>query len=111
MEVAAFCSNVLEPALDDIKGEFEKLGRTVAIHRSRTTYHLTVGTDRTVEFAYSIKACRKRRRRWLFDYSSETAVEYSSDVDTTYDLRDIRRTSRSKVVARVIGDYRKRLAM
>lgn len=111
LEVAAFCSHVLEPALDDIKGELEKLGRTVAIHRSRTTYHLTVGTDRKVEFAYSIKVCRKRRTRWLFDYSSEVAVEYTSDVDTTYDLRDIRRTSRKKVAALVIGAYRRRLAM
>lgn len=109
MEVAAFCSHVLEPALDEIKAEFEKLGRGVSIHRSRTTYHLTVGTNRTVEFAYSIKACRKRRTRWLFDYSTEVAVEYTSDVDKTYDLRDIRRTNRRKVVAQVVGDYRRRL--
>ena len=109
MEVATFCSQVLEPALDDLKAEFEKLGRAASIHRSRTTYHLTVGTDRMVEFAYSIKACRKRRTRWLFDYSTEVAVEYTSDVDRTYDLRDIRRTSRRKVVAQVIADYRKRL--
>lgn len=107
-EVAAFCADVLEPALEVIRAEFETLGRAVAIHRSRHTYHLTVGTDRTVEFAYAIKACRKRRIRWLFDYSTDVSVEYSSDVDATYDLRDIRRTSRKKIIARVIGDYRRR---
>ena len=29
MEVATFCSQVLEPALDDLKAEFEKLGKSV----------------------------------------------------------------------------------
>ena len=87
----------------------EPLGRSVEIVRLRGVYHLTVRRIRQVEFAYSIRARRKRRIRWLFDYSSETAVEYSPMVDETYDLRDIRRTNRRNVVGHVIGEYQRRL--
>lgn len=106
-EVEAFCSQVLEPALEDIRDELEQLGRTVAIHQTHATYHLTVRNGRTVEFDYSIKACRKRRRRWFYDYASEVAVEYASAVDRTYDLRDIRRINRRKVAAQIIEVYRR----
>ena len=48
LEVEAFCSQVLGPALDDIRGELERLGRAVAIRRLRNVYHLTVTNDRSV---------------------------------------------------------------
>lgn len=108
-EVAAFLSEVLEPALEQIRCELEPLGRTVAIHRSDGTYHLMVRSGHRVEFDYSIKACRKRRSLWLHDYASEVLVEYAPVADRTYDLREIRRTTRGKVARQVLGDYRKRV--
>ena len=108
-EVEAFCTGVLGPALESIRHELEQYGRTVSIERTRNTYHLAVQHGHGLEFDYSIKACRKRRRRWLYDFAGEVAVEYGSAVDLTYGLRDIRRIDRRKIVAHIMGAYRRRL--
>lgn len=107
-EVAAFCAKVVEPALQELQQEWERLGRRVSVCRDATIFRITVWHDRMVEFQYSIAACRRRRHR-RFGYVHPEAMTYSVDVERVYELSDIRRTDRHKFAKQIAAQYRQSL--
>ena len=107
-EVAAFCTKVVAPTLQEMQQEWERLGRKVSIYRDATIFHITVWHDRMVEFQYSFAACRRKPRRSL-DHVHPEATTYLVDVQRVYALSEIRRTDRHKFAKQIAALYRQSL--
>lgn len=108
-EVAAFCSKVVAPTLQDLKQEWERLGRTVSVYREATIFHITVWHDRMVEFQYSVAACRRKRRSRRYAYVHPEATTYSVEPKRVYSLGEIRRTDKHKFAKHIAAQYRQRI--
>lgn len=106
-EVASFCRNVLAPTLEDLKREWERVGRRVSIYRDASVFHLTVWHERVVEFDYSIRACRKKRSRWKYGLFHAAAAPYYVETSKVYTLAEIRRTNRDKLARQIVEQYRR----
>lgn len=108
-EVAAFCAKVVSPALEDLKQEWERLGRSVSVCRDASIFHITVWHDRLVEFEYSVAACRRRRARQRVDRVHPEAITYTVEPKRVYTLSEIRRTDRHKFARQIAEQYRRGL--
>lgn len=108
-EVAAFCSRVVAPALEDLKQELERLGRRVSVYRCERMFHITVWYDQVMEFQYSIAACRRKRRFRRYGYVHPAATTYQVEAKRVYTLSDIRRTDQHRFAKQVAAQYRQSL--
>lgn len=107
--VERFCTEVLAPALDDFKQELERLGRAVAIARTGSVFEVTAWYDRTMEFDFTVRVCRRKRPRTLYGRIYGRSAATSSVPSITYSLREMRRTGRQQVCRQLVRKYRRAL--
>lgn len=108
-EVAEFCANVIAPTLEEMKREWEQLGRKVSLYQDATIFHVTVWHERIMEFDYSIEACRRKRRSRRYGFVHPEAMTYKVESRRVYSVREIRRTDRKKFAKQLAEQYRQSL--